>query len=225
MSDFCVATITAEPDLRAANGVLRAGSRRITADARVIARQVLQDAHDEAEAVLCRATEQATRATQDAEQDAITRARGLLQALEQAHATLVLRGQDIIVDVAQRLFDQLVMDTAPRERIEATLKRVLEEAPSKLVNPVLRVHPADFDLVPSIDWEVKADPSLTPGTCRLEAATGQWRADFSAAVAALKAAFERGVADAESNSSAAAASGWLAGDPGTPHDVSESTAT
>jgi flagellar biosynthesis/type III secretory pathway protein FliH len=203
MNDFCVDSITAEPDLRAADGVLRAGSRRITVDAGVVARRIVQDAHDEAEAMLRRSAQEAKRATEEAEQDAIARAHGLLQALEQANATLLLRGQDIIVGLAQRLFDQLVMDTAPRERIEATLKRVLEEAPSKLVNPVLRVHPDDFGLLPAVDWDIKADPSLTPGTCRLEAATGEWCADFSAAVTALKAAFERGVAESSDSPASA----------------------
>jgi flagellar biosynthesis/type III secretory pathway protein FliH len=203
MSELCIDSITAEPDLRAANGVLRAESRRITADAGVVARRILQDAHDEADAVLRQATEEGKRVTEEAEEDAIVRTRGLLLALEQANATLLLRGQAIIIEIAQRLFDQLVMDTAPRERIEATLKRVLEEAPSKLVNPVLRVHPDDFGLVPSVEWEIKADSSLTPGTCRLEAATGEWCADFSAAVTALKAAFERGVAESTGSPAAA----------------------
>jgi flagellar biosynthesis/type III secretory pathway protein FliH len=193
MTAFCVDTITPEANLRAEHGVLRVASLAVTSDARLAADRILENARAEAEIVLQQAREDAQRLAQAVEQQTLLRAEQLLQVLEQANATFLVRAQDTIVDLAQGLFERLIMATTPREQIEAALKRVLREAPPKLVNPVLRVHPDDAGLIPAVEWEVKPDPSLSRGTCRLEASAGEWCADFSAAVAALKSAFAHAV--------------------------------
>lgn len=201
MTDFCVDTITLEANLRAEHGVLRVASLAVTSDARLAADMILQQARNEAEIVLQQARDDAQRLTQEAEKQTLQRADQLLQALEQANATFLLRAQDTIMELAQGLFDRLVMATTPREQIEAALKRVLREAPTKLVNPTLRVHPDDAGLLPAVEWEVKPDPSLSRGVCRLEASAGEWCADFSAAVAALKSAFAHAAEEPSAGSS------------------------
>jgi flagellar biosynthesis/type III secretory pathway protein FliH len=193
MSAFCVDTITHEANLRPEHGVLRDASLAVTSDARLAANRIVESARAEAHMLLQQAHAEAQRLAQEAEQQTLQRADQLLKALEHANATFLLRAQDTIVELATGLFDRLMMDATPRERIEAALRRVLHEAPPKLVEPLLRVHPDDAELVPAVEWAVKPDPSLTRGTCRLEASDGEWCADFSAAILALKSAFARAV--------------------------------
>jgi flagellar biosynthesis/type III secretory pathway protein FliH len=199
MTTFCVDSITPEANLRAEHGILRAGALAVTSDARVAANQIVQQARAEADKVMEEARAEAQRLAKGAEQDALQRADQLLRALERANETFLLRAQDTIISIAQRLFDQLVVASSPREQIEAALRRVMREAPSKLVNPLLRVHPEDAALIPAIEWEIKPDASLSRGVCRLEAAGGEWCADFSASVAALNAAFARGVEESRTS--------------------------
>lgn len=204
MSDFCIDTIQPAATLRPDNGVLRIDALRVTADASLAAERIVKNARAEADTLLNEARVEAQRMAQDAqgeaqrltrdlEQQTLQRAEQLLQALEKTNSTFLQRAQDMIVDLAQGLFDRMVMDTTPREKIEAALKRVLHEAPSKLVSPVLRVHPDDVELVPQVEWEIKPDSSMPRGVCRLEASGGQWNADFGAAVEALRSAFTRAV--------------------------------
>lgn len=193
MTAFCIDTIQPEQMLRAEHGVLRMAALTITADAHAAAARIIDKAHAEAEAVREEAAATALRLSQEAETTTLQRADQMLQALELANKNFLLGAQDIIVELAQGLFERLVMEATPREKVEAALRRLQQEAPSKLASPLLRVHPEDFDLLPSIEWEVKTDLSLPRGTCRLEAAGGEWCADFSAAVAALRAAFAQAV--------------------------------
>jgi flagellar biosynthesis/type III secretory pathway protein FliH len=193
MTAFCVETITPETSLRAEYGVLRVKALAITSDARLAADRIVEQARAEAENLLQQARDEARVLMQEAEQEVLQRADQLLRSLEETNETFLLRAQDTIVDLAQGLFDRLVLEATPREQIEAALKRVMREAPPKLVNPVLRVHPDDAGLLPAVEWEVKPDASLSRGVCRLEASSGEWCADFNAAVAALTAAFTQAV--------------------------------
>lgn len=188
MTAFCVDTLIPEADLRAHHGVLRAETFAVTTDARKVAAGIVQRAREEADAMLQKARDESSRLTREAEEDAFARARVFLQALDDANRSLMLRAEDIVIDLAQAVIDSLIMQMTPRERLEAALRRVLHEAPPKLASPLLRVHPDDVEHLPEVDWEVRPDPGLSRGTCRLEAASGEWFADYSAAVAALKAA-------------------------------------
>jgi flagellar biosynthesis/type III secretory pathway protein FliH len=193
MTAFCIDTITPDASLRARDGVLRAASLAITTDAHVAAERILDAARSEADALLQQVQADATRRAQRSERQTLERGAQLLKVLGQANATFLERAQETIIDLAQGLFDRLVMEATPREKLEAALRRVLHEAPPKLVDPILRVHPDDFELVSGVEWEVKADPSITPGACRLEASDGEWYASFNASVEALKAAFAQAV--------------------------------
>lgn len=195
MSAFCIDTITCDAALRAEHGVLSDDAFAITNDARAVAAQTLQAADEQAAQLLQQAHVEAQSVAEEAERQTLLRADELLQALEQAHAAFLAEAQDTIIELAQALFARLVMETPPREQIEAAFKRVQQQAPTKLASPMLRVHPDDFDLVPTTEWEVKADPSLARGTCRLEAAGGEWCASFTAAAAAVQAAFGKAVAE------------------------------
>ncbi|OGB25921.1 MAG: hypothetical protein A3I66_12055 [Burkholderiales bacterium RIFCSPLOWO2_02_FULL_57_36] len=199
MSDFCIEALTPERNLRADHGILRIAALAVTSDARAAADQIMQRAQAQADALLADARVDAQQAVQQAEQATLQRADQLLQALQQTHATFLDRAQEMVLDLAQGLFDRLVIETTPRERIEAALKRVLLEAPPRLVDPLLRVHPDDADLLPAVEWDVKPDPSLSRGMCRLEASHGLWCVDFSAAVTALKAALTRAAGNAAAN--------------------------
>jgi flagellar biosynthesis/type III secretory pathway protein FliH len=199
MAEFCVDSITPEANLRAEHGILRAGALAVTSDARHASTLIVQQAQAEADKIMEEARVEAQRLAKGAEQGALQRAAHLLRALEQVNETFLLRAQDTIITIAQRLFDQLVAASTPREQIEAALRRVMREAPSKLVNPLLRVHPEDAALIPAIEWEIKPDANLSRGMCRLEAAGGEWCADFSASVAALNAAFARAVEESDTS--------------------------
>jgi type III secretion protein L len=199
MTAFCIDTITSDAGLRAEHGVLRANALTVTTDARALAARIVEEARAEAEALKQEASAAARQLTQDAETQTLQRAEQLLQALGQAHETFLQHAQSMVVDLAQGLFDRLVLEATPREKIEAVFRRVQQEAPSRMVNPLLRVHPDDFSLIPSTEWEVKADASMQRGVCRLEASGGEWRADFDASVAALKSAFAAAVMEPEAS--------------------------
>lgn len=199
MNGFCVDILTPEACLRAEHGVLRDAALRVTADAGAAADQILEEARSEAqamlqvarseaEATLHAARTEAREAVQAAEQQTLERAGQLIQMLQTTHEAFLKSAEATVLDLAQGLFDRLVIELSPRERIAAAYQRVLLEAPPRLVSPLLRVHPDDVDLLPATEWDVKPDPGMTRGMCRLEAASGEWRVDFDAAVSALKAA-------------------------------------
>lgn len=164
---------------------------------------ILLKARTEAQQILAAARAQAQQLTATEQKRVIAQASELLRSLEQANDAILERAEDIVVGLAQTLYDRLVMDTTPRERIDASLRRVLQEAPPKLVEALLRVHPQDAALLPEVDWPVKADVTLAPGSCRLEASNGQWCANFDAAVQAVKTAFAQGIEDARRGTPAA----------------------
>jgi flagellar biosynthesis/type III secretory pathway protein FliH len=182
-------TIATDPRWRARHGILKVGALTVTTDANAIAKHIVQDARDQADAILHDAKALAQELALQAEADAVKRAAGLLEALKLANSTFLDRAEDIIVDLAQQLFDHLVMKTTPRKQIETSLRRLRCEAPPRLVAAVLRVHPDDIPLLPEMEWEVKRDSSIVRGVCLLEAANGEWHADFGAAVEAVRAAF------------------------------------
>jgi flagellar biosynthesis/type III secretory pathway protein FliH len=189
MTGFCVDSITPAPDLRALHGVLRGAAFSVTTNAGRVAERIEREAQAQADQLLDAARAEAQQIAGEAERVVFERAGTLLEALEAMQATLIERSQELVIDLTGNLFDRLVMQTTPREQIAAMLQRVLQEAPPKLVEPVLRVHPDDVELLPAVDWSIKPDPHLARGACRLEAASGQWCANFSGAVEALRSAF------------------------------------
>ncbi|HWW05983.1 FliH/SctL family protein [Collimonas sp.] len=188
MTGFCTARLVPDSHLRAEHGVLRASALLVTSDAGKVAAHLLQQAQVEQQAMLQAARAEAQLAVHTAQEQVAAQATQLLATLNAAHATLLERAQGLVIDLAQQLFERLVMAATPREQVAAVLRRLQFEAPPKLLTPLLWVHPDDFDLVPQTAWELKADPSLARGACKLEASNGEWRAEFGLAAAALKSA-------------------------------------
>ncbi len=201
MSSFCVDTVRRAPGLLAEHGVLRDAALAATADAGLLAERLLAAARAEADMLRQQARAAAGAAVRAAEQASLRRAAELLRALERAQVGVLLGVEDLVLELAQGLFERLVLELTPRARIEASLRRLRREAPSGLVAAVLRVHPDDLGRLPALDWAVQPDPALRPGDCRLEAGNGAWRAGFEAAVAALGAALAQAArADAAASS-------------------------
>lgn len=191
MNRFCVETITPEAQLRPLHGVLQMSSLTITSDARLAAEQIVQEARNEADMILQRARNEAQQQVKVTQQQVLKDADALLRALESAYGTFLEGAQDIVLDLTQALFDGLLVKTPPRKRMAAMLARLACEVPSKPVDAVLRIHPDDGDSLPEVEWEVKHDPAMPCGTCRLEASNGEWSVDFAAAVSAMKLALAR----------------------------------
>jgi len=191
---FCIDVVSVPSQLRPHDGVLHASAIAITSDAAAAAAAIMEDAAAKAQALARQAAADAQAAVLKAQCSTIEQAGHLLQTLQQRHAALLDGTQRIVVDLAQALFERLVGELTPRERVAAVLRLLLVEAPPKLVSPMLRVHPDDIALLPEIGWELKADPGMPRGCCRLEADSGEWSVSFDAAVAALKSAFIKAVA-------------------------------
>lgn len=191
MNDFCVASIATDTLLRSEHGLWRSSALTLTRDARDAATRILEQARCEAEQLRLHAADEARASARDAEQHALTRATTQLQLLEQRHTALLDGAQTMVIEMALALFDRALADTTPRERLEACYRRLMQEAPRSPGKPVLYLHPDDSDLAPpDPGWERKTDATLARGACRLEADGGEWRADFTAGAAALRAAFE-----------------------------------
>ncbi len=193
MTRFSVEKIVADERLRPADGILRAEALTVITDARVLAGHIEQEARDKAGEILSQARTQADEMKRAAEAQVFERAAELLAGLEEADATVADRVADTVVDLVMSLFDKLLLQATPRERIEASLKRLRRETPPKLMDAVLRVHPDDAALLPETEWEVKHDDTIARGACRLEAASGEWHADFDAGVTSLRNAFFKAV--------------------------------
>lgn len=195
-ADATRAAARAEADALLAAAAADAQAMRETAEAE--AAQVREAAETEAREVRQAAQAEAQHMTAAEQQRVLEQSGALLDGLKEACGAIVTRVDDIAIELAQKLFDRLVSEVTPRERIAAALKCVILEAPPKLVDSLLRVHPEDVDLLPEVDWPVKPDPSITRGACRLEATNGQWCANFDAAIDALKRAFQQGVHETQS---------------------------
>lgn len=189
MTGFCVAHLTPSPDLLTSDGVLRAMDLGATADAQALAARIIAEAQAERAAMLAAAEEESTRTTVAAQAKVLAEGAALLDGLRAAADGLCERAEDIVTGLALQLFDRLMLEATPQQRVAASYRRLLQEAPPKLVNAVLRLHPDDMALAEGWEWPLKADATLSPGACRLEADSGQWRADFHAAAESLSRAF------------------------------------
>lgn len=188
MSAFCIARLGADPRLLPVHGVLRGTAIERTADAELLAGQIVEQGRIEAQQLLATAREEALQAVHEAQADVLAQGMQLQQGMDAAMAAFMEQAQDMVAQLAGVLYDRLLLETSSQEKIAAACRRLLREAPPKLVNAVLRLHPQDMPPPPGLPWPCEADDKLEPGTCRLEADSGEWRADFTAAAAALRQA-------------------------------------
>lgn len=186
MNEFCVQAVSMPANLRPADGVLRTAALAATADAGKLVQDMLAQARHEAEQVRAAAQAQARQAVLHEQQETARQGSVLLETLERARDDMLARVEDLVADLAQEVVDRLLLELTPRERIAAMVRRVRQEAPAKLREAVLWVHPDDREHLPDSPWEVQVDAALTAGSCRLEAASGEWRAEFTLAAQALR---------------------------------------
>ncbi|SFF95763.1 Flagellar biosynthesis/type III secretory pathway protein FliH [Duganella sp. CF458] len=188
MTGFCKARLDADPRLQPLHGILRGDAIERTADAHVLAGQIVEQGRQEAQQLLAAAREEARLAVHEAQARVLEQAMRLQQGMDAAMAELLEQAQHVVAELAGVLYDRLVLETTAQEKVAAGCRRLLREAPPKLVNAVLRLHPQDMPPPPGLPWPCEGDDRLEPGTCKLEADSGEWRADFSAAAAALRQA-------------------------------------
>lgn len=190
MDAFCVETLQLPPTLRARHGVLRADALAVCEDAMRACALMRQRASDAAAAMQARAQAEAARVLQVEQARLAEQATQLLQALQQAREQLLDGVEALAAGMAAQAFELLVADLAPSERIAAAVRRVRDQAPAKLHEAQAWVHPDDLAALEGGPWPVRPDPRLAPGSCRLEAASGEWVASFELASAALAQAMQ-----------------------------------
>ena len=189
--NFCIEKITIDAALRSDQGLLRHTAVKVTADAASCAQRLLEEARTKADNIKQEAQQRANAIITDTEQRTIEAMRDYLDKFDIQYASFIQRAQPLVIQLALGLFDQLVLSLSDRERITALTTRLAHEAPTKLSEAMLHLHPSDVDALPEPEWPVKADSSLTPGSAVLIASSGEWRMDFSVAVDTLKTALQR----------------------------------
>lgn len=185
MNFFYVETLSLPTRLRPRHGVVHAAAFEVTGEAQRAAALLLSDARAEADALLADARLTAAAATRREQQRVAEEGSILLHGLQQAQEKLLDAVGILAVELAGQAFERLVVDMPPAERIAAAVRRVREEAPSKLGSAVAWMHPEDQPLIGDCPWEVRTDPRLARGACRLEASSGEWKAGFALAASAL----------------------------------------
>lgn len=189
--NFCTQKIEVDAGLRPDSGLLRLAALKVTADAHACAQRHLDAAHTTAAQIVQQAQQKADAITAEAEQRTIDALRDYQQAFDTQYASFMQRAQPLVVQLALGLFDQLVLSLSERERIDILANRLVREAPAKLSEAMLHLHPSDAAQLPDPEWPVKPDSGLTPGTAVLIASSGEWRMNFSVAVDTLKNAMLR----------------------------------
>ncbi|EGF33691.1 hypothetical protein IMCC9480_3085 [Oxalobacteraceae bacterium IMCC9480] len=188
---FCTDTLRHDAALRPDHGILRLAALAVTTDAHANAQRILDKARNEADHLLDQARQQARLILDEAEQQSVERLRAYLAAFDAQYAAFASRSRTLVIRLALDLFDRMILSISDRERIESLVKRLALEAPSKLSEAMLHLHPSDLVHLPDPEWPVKADPDLRPGTALLVATSGEWRMEFDVAIAALKATLEK----------------------------------
>jgi flagellar biosynthesis/type III secretory pathway protein FliH len=189
--NFALHTIAPAPELLPVNGVFALAALRATGDATVAAARIRSDARDAAEAEQVLAAER-SRAERAAFQAAtLAQAEAMLAVLAQLEQRFLDQAAPMVADLAQALFLRLAGQLAPAERVAAMLHQLRLHAPPRLADAVLRMHPDDtaaMDVAAvAPGWRIDPDAALSPGCCRLEAASGEWCFDFDGAALALVA--------------------------------------
>lgn len=185
MDSFCVDKLALPARLRPSHGVVRADTLAVACDGARAAALMLQEARAQAQALLHAAAAEAADTLRREQQRVAEEAGALLHGLRAAQDRLLDGAGALAVDLAARAFARLVLEATPQQRISAALRRVREEAPQRLASALAFVHPEDLPLIADAPWELRADPGQARGTCRLEAASGEWRAAFELGAAAL----------------------------------------
>lgn len=194
--NFCVAKIEMDAGLRADQGVIRDASISVTADAQACAQRILATAQASADQIMQQAQQRADAIAAEAEQRSLDALEAYQAAFDAQYTNFLQRAQPLVIQLALGLFDQLVLSMSERERAAALVTRLAAEAPTKLTEVTLHLHPSEAAQMDDIDWPIKADMTLAPGTAILIASSGEWRMDLPVAIETLKASLLRRQHDA-----------------------------
>jgi flagellar biosynthesis/type III secretory pathway protein FliH len=188
---FCVQKIEMDDGLRPDYGLLKITALKVTADAHACAESLMDAARASADQIVQQARQQAEAVAAETEQRTLDTFRNYQASFDRQYAGFMQRAQPLIIELALGLFDQLVLSMNERERVAVLATRLAREAPAKLEEAMLHLHPSDVVHLPEPEWPVKPDANLTPGTAVLIASSGEWRMDFSVAVDTLKNSLQR----------------------------------
>lgn len=182
---FCVRHFTLDPILVIDSGLLLSKELDLLTEVNILAEKIREEAIADARRTAKIAQENAESVVRKAEETALLNASVLLKRLERQNQIFVQRSECMLIDLVLAAFDRLLLEVPAREKVAACIKRISVEAPPSLVNAMLYVHPNVIDSLPEVGWAVKPDSGLVEENCRLEAASGEWHADFSATIEAL----------------------------------------
>lgn len=192
--DFCSTRIDMPPGLVASHGILSSAALALSEDAQVAAGRLLAEAQTRAGALV---EDELARCREDIgarQRQALGQLQAMLAAQERLPREFLARTGPVVIELAQALFLRLVGELAPHERAQVLLRQLQTEAPARLADPELRVHPEDaLSIAPRLlpaGWRVRPDPNLARGCYRLESGAGEWQVDFDAATLALSDALE-----------------------------------
>lgn len=183
---FFVDSVRHDAGLRAEEGLLRHAALAVTSDAMQNAERIHSTAQARADQLLLHAKEEAAAIVARAELDTVERMREQMAAFDDQYVKFTERAQPLIRSLVLALFDKLLLSLEQRDRIEAAVRRLQQEAPAKLSEAVLHLNPADIAHMQAAEWPVRADPGLAPGCALLAATSGEWRMDFTLAINSLK---------------------------------------
>ena len=189
--NFCVAKITMDSALRADRGVVREAALAVTSNAQIGAQRILATAQAQADQIMQLAQQRADAIAEDAQLQSIEALDSYQAAFDAQYGSFLQRAQPLVIQLALGLFDQLVLSMTERERAAALVNRLVAEAPTKLTDVMLHLHPQDAQHLPNTEWPSKADATLAQGTAVLIASSGEWRMDLPLAVDTLKASLLR----------------------------------
>ena len=192
--EFCQHSIAPPSGLLPSHGVLSAPALALTSDAGQAAARLLADGRARAAALV---EEELARSRHDiaaARHKALEQSSAMLAAMERLPRDFLAQAEPTVIQLAQALFQRLVGTLAPAEQAAALLRQLVEAAPLRLPEPVLRLHPQDAaQLAPRLlppGWALQPDPAQAPRCWRLESRHGEWQFDFDAAVLELVRSLE-----------------------------------
>lgn len=192
--NFCRHSVTLPPGLAASHGVLSAAALALTTDAQEAAARLLADGRARAAALVEEELARCRRDIAAAQHKALEQSAAMLAGMERLPRDFLAQAEATVIGLAQALFQRLVGTLAPGEQAAALLRQLVEAAPLRLPEPVLRLHPDDAaGLAPRLvppGWAVQPDPAQAPRCWRLESSHGEWQFDFDAAVLALAQALD-----------------------------------
>jgi vacuolar-type H+-ATPase subunit H len=100
MTAFCKARLDADPRLAPVHGILRGAAIERTADAELLARQIVEQGRQEAQQLLAAAGDEARQAVHEAQAQVLEQAMRLQQGMDAAMAGFLEQAQEMVAELA-----------------------------------------------------------------------------------------------------------------------------